>query len=135
MTFTPGTLNLVAYRNVPFIKTIRFVGYDFTGDTSAKMQVRLYRGATGDPLISLEVETAGTEGLSWVVTDEDGVDVSTLTIQIDEATVDACLPWPGNGQASGTDVAVVHDIIIDGGGVPKNRWYQGSFTIREGATV
>lgn len=131
---TPGTLNITVLRNVPFLDTIRFVGLDFTGATFA-MQVRLRRGAAGDPLLSLTGATAGSQGLSNVLTEEDGIDVSTVTIQIDEATVDALLPATTNGLPAGSDVVLYYDLVIDGGGVGKQRWVEGTFTIHEGVTV
>jgi hypothetical protein len=131
---TPGTLNITVYRNVPFLEAIRFVGLDFAGGTFA-LQVRLLPGTAGDPLISLTNQTAGTQGLSVAVTEEDGLDVSTLTIQIDEATIDALLPASTNGQKAGTDVNLFYDLIITATGFPKSRWLEGSFTIAEGVTV
>jgi hypothetical protein len=131
---TPGTLNLTVYRNVPFVESIRFVGLDFTGGTFA-LQVRLLPGTAGAALISLTNQTAGTQGLSVTATEEGGLDVSTLTIQIDEATIDALLPASTNGQKAGTDVALFYDLIITATGFPKSRWLEGSFTIAEGVTV
>lgn len=131
----PGTLDLIAYRNTPFKRTVDFVGYDFTGDTSAKMEVRITRAAAGAALISLTIQTPGTQGLSWAVATVDGVVTSTLTIDITEASIDACLPASSNGQKIGTDVVLQHDFISAGAGVGKVRWHQGSFTIAEGATV
>ena len=132
---TPGTLNLTAYRNVPFLEAIRFVGLDFTGGTFA-LQVRDYVAAEGSALLTLGNATAGTQGLSVVVTEEDGLDVSTLTIQIDEATIDALRPWPANGQkAKSGAVALRYDLIITATGLPKSRWLEGAFTIAEGVTV
>lgn len=131
---TPGTLNLTAYRNVPYLEAIRFVGFDFAGGTFA-LQVRLLPGTAGSALIGLTNATAGTQGLSVAVTEEGGLDVSTLTIQIDEATIDSLLPASTNGQKAGTDVALFYDIIITGGGLGKTRWLEGSFTIAEGVTV
>lgn len=131
---TPGTLNLTAYRNVPFLEAIRFVGFDFTGGTFA-LQVRLLPGTAGSALIGLTNQTAGTQGLSVVVTEESSVDVSTLTIQIDEATIDALLPASTNGQKAGTDVVLYYDLIITATGLTKSRWLEGTFTIAEGVTV
>lgn len=131
---TPGALDIVVYRNTPFLDDIRFVGLDFTGGTFA-MQVRLLPGTAGSALISLTNQTAGTQGLSVVVTTESGVSVSTLKIQIDESTIDTLLPASSNGQKAGTDVVLFYDLIITGGGVPKTRWLEGRFTIAEGVTV
>jgi len=131
---TPGALDIVVYRNTPFLDSIRFVGLDFTGGTFA-LQVRLLPGTAGSALIGLTNQTAGTQGLSVAVTTESGVSVSTLTIQIDEATIDTLLPASTNGQKAGTDVVLFYDLIITGGGVPKTRWLEGRFTIAEGVTV
>jgi len=131
---TPGTLNLTAQRNVPFLEAIRFVGLDFTGGTFA-LQVRLLPGTAGSALIGLTNQTAGTQGLSVAVTVESSINVSTLTIQIDEATIDALLPASTNGQKAGTDVVLYYDLVITGGGIGKTRWLEGSFTIAEGVTV
>lgn len=134
MSVIPGKLDFIAYRNAPFVRTVAFVGYDFTGDTTAKMEVRGHRGATGTADFSLTVQTAGTQGLSWSVATAGGVTTSTLTIYITEANIDALLPWPANGQKAGTDVVRVHDLVI-GSGLTKARWYEGAFTIREGVVI
>lgn len=131
---TPGTLNLTAYRNVGYLEAIRFSGLDFTGGTFA-LQVRLLPGTAGAALIGLTNQTAGTQGLSVAVTTESGVTISTLTIQIDEATIDALLPASTNGQKAGTDVVLYYDLIITATGLAKSRWLEGSFTIAEGVTV
>jgi len=131
---TPGTLDITVYRNTPFVDDIRFVGLNFTGGTFA-LQVRLLPGAAGSALISLTNQTAGTQGLSVVVTTESGVSVSTLKIQIDESTIDTLLPASTNGQKAGTDVVLFYDLIITGGGVAKTRWLEGRFIIAEGVTV
>lgn len=130
---TPATLNFDILRNQPFVDTIRFRGLDFTGATMA-MHFRQYRAATGDPLIGLANATAGLEGLSVVVTEEDGITISIVTIQIDKTTVNATLPWPANGQKANTDVTTYHDLKITGGGLPEMRWVQGIAPIREGVT-
>lgn len=130
----PGTLPLTVYRNVPYIEAIRFRALDFTGGTFA-MQVRPIPGATGTPLISLTNATAGTQGLSVVVTEESGVDISTITVQIDEATIDAILPAASNGLRAGDDVVLYYDLLITATGITKSRWLQGTLTISEGVTI
>lgn len=132
---TPGTLALTVQRNAPFLPdTLDFVGYDFTGGTFA-LQVRLRRGASGDPLLSLTNQTAGTQGLSVTTSVTGGVTTSHLQIQIDEATIDALLPASSNGQKAGTDVELYYDLIMTGAGLGKLRWVEGTFTIHEGVTV
>ncbi len=130
----PTTHNLRVQRNAPALITVDLVGYDFTGGTFA-MQVRAYRGASGSALISLTNQTAGTQGISVAVVTTGGVPTSTLTIQIDESTIDALLPASTNGQKAGTDVELVYDLVLTGGGFAKSRWLEGTFTIHEGATV
>jgi hypothetical protein len=127
-------LDIVVYRNTPFVDDIRFVGLDFTGATFA-LQVRLLPGTAGSALIGLTNQAAGSQGLSVVVTTEAAVSVSTLKIQIDEATIDTLLPASSNGQKAGTDVSLFYDLIITGGGLPKTRWLEGRFIIAEGVTV
>lgn len=130
----PTTLNLRVQRNAPWLMTMAIEGYDFTGGTFA-MQVRAYRGAAGSALIGLTNQTAGTQGISVAVVTTGGVPTSTLTFQIDEATIDALLPASTNGQKAGTDVELFHDIVLTGGGLGKSRWFEGAFTIHEGVTV
>ena len=132
---TPGNLPLSIQRNTPYLPdTIDFEGYDFSAATFA-MQVRSRRGATGDPLISLTNQTAGTEGLSVTTSESEGVTTSHLQIQIDEATIDAVLPASTNGQKAGTDVVLYYDLVITDAATGKHRWIEGTFTIFEGVTV
>ena len=130
---TPGTLDLRVQRWAPFIDTIAFEGFDFTGATFA-LQVRQYRDAAGSALISLTGATAGSQGISCVVTTDAGIPTSTLTIQIEEATIEGTLAYPGSGVKAGSDVTVYYDLVITGGGWPKTRWLQGTFTIEAGVT-
>lgn len=132
---TPVTLNLTAQRWAAYVETpIAFEGRDYSEATLA-MQLRQYRDATGSPLVSLTTQDAGTQGLSCVVTtDGDDNPTSWITIQIDEATLEAVLPWPANGQKANTDVVLFHDLVITGGGHAKRRRAAGTFTIQPGAT-
>lgn len=131
---TPGKFNFDIQRHAPFKESLRFKGYDFTGATFA-MQFRKYRAAQGDPLIDLENASSGAQGLSVVVTEESGVTISTVTVQINKSTIDATEPWPANGQKAETDVELYYDLKITGGGIPETRWIEGTATIREGVTV
>lgn len=132
---TPVTLPLRAQRWAVFLETpIAFEGRDYSAATFA-WQARQYRDAEGSPLISLVGAAAGSEGISCVVTtDADDVPTSWLTFQIDEATLEAVLPWPANGQKANTDVVLYHDLVITGGGHPKRRRAAGTFTLEPGAT-
>ena len=136
---TPAALPLTVQRWAPFVEAaFAFEGFDFSAATF-EMQVRSYRDAEGDPLIDLIGATAGTEGISCVVTvDADDVSTSWLTVQIDEVTINAVLPFVVTGgvpnRKANTDVSLYYDLKITGGGYPKTRWAQGSFTIEAGVS-
>lgn len=130
---TPGQLDIRANRWAPFVYSIDFEGYDFSAATFA-MQVRMFRDGTGAALIDLTNATAGTEGISATVATSGGVDTTTVVIRIDEATLDAVLPYPASGQEPDTDVALRWDIQITPTGGDKARWLEGVFTIAAGVT-
>lgn len=134
---TPVTLNLNAPRWAPFVETpIAFEGYDYSAATFA-WAARLYRDAPGSPLISLAGATAGSEGISCVVTvDAESVPTSWLTFQIDEATLEAVLPFTVTSgtpnRKAGANLVLYHDLQITGGGHVKRRRAQGEITIEPG---
>jgi len=130
---TPGSLTLRAYRWQPYVETLDFVGYDFTGATMA-MQLRLYPDATGSSLLSLVNASSALQGLSVAVVTTGGVPTSTVQIRIDETTLEALLPWPASGLKPGEDLTLYHDLVITGGGLPKTRWLQGPFILTPGVT-
>lgn len=127
---TPGRLDLTVQRWTPFAYQIDFEGLDFTGATMA-MQVRLYRDAPGDPLISLSNAAPNAEGLSVAVAEIDGGVITTVQIRINETTAEALLL---NAGKPGDDITLVYDLHIAGGGFPKTRWIEGTLIIRAGAT-
>lgn len=133
-----ATVDLTANRWEPFVDPTDFEGYDYSAATFA-MQVRLYRDAPGDPLISLTNATAGSQGVSVsVATDDDDQPISTVTIQIDEATLEAVLPFAvtsgSPNRKAGTDLELYYDLQITGGGHTKLRRMEGTFTIKAGVT-
>ena len=130
-----GYLDLSVKRNAPYLETIEFEGLDFTGDTGTKLQVRSHKGAADPADLTLTIQSAGTEGLSWSVATVEGVVISTLTIDIDEATIDALLPASTNGQKAGTDVARYYDLLGTAVGLIRDRLLEGRFNILEGVTV
>jgi hypothetical protein len=135
---TPVTLNLKAQRWAPFVETpIAFEGYDYSAATFA-WAARLYPDAPGSPLISLAGAAAGSEGISCVVTlDADDVPTSWLTFEINEATLEAVLPFAvtdgSPNRKAGSDLVLFHDLQITGGGHVKRRRAQGEITIQPGA--
>src|SRR5690606_18954517 len=110
-----GKRDLVVPRWTPWKHEIDVVGLDLPGGTFA-MQVRLYRDAPGDPLIDLENATAPAEGISVSVAEIDDEPVSTLTIRINETTIEGVLPFAVSSgspnRSPGADVALVWDLHI-----------------------
>lgn len=126
----PGNVPLRAYRNTPFVLPITVANYNFSAATFAA-QVRAYRDAPGAALITLGNATAGSQGISCTYS----APTSTIILQIDEATIDALLPYPANGARPGADVVLYWDFHVTGGGLIKTRLLQGTFTIEPGVTV
>lgn len=142
---TAATLALTAERWTPFKDTLECQGLDLTGGTFA-LQIRSYRDAPGDPLVSLTNQTAGTQGLSVVVSTVDDMPVSVITIQINETTIEGLLPFAvtsgvANRKAAtvtdptASDVKLAYDLHVTATGIPKQRFVEGTFTIKAGATV
>ena len=126
----PGNVPLRAFRNAPFVQPITVANYDFSAATFAA-QVRAYKDAPGAALITLGNALAGSQGISCSYV----APTSTIILEIDEATIDALLPYPANGVKQGADVELYWDFIVTGGGLIKSRLLQGTFTIEPGVTV
>jgi hypothetical protein len=126
----PGNAPLRAFRNTPLVQEITVANYDFSAATFAA-QVRAYKDAPGSALITLGNASAGSQGISCTYAGT----TSTILLQIDEATIDALLPYPTNGVKQGADVVLYWDFIVTGGGLIKTRLLQGTFTIEPGVTV
>lgn len=126
----PGNVPLRVYRNTPFVQVITVANYNFSAATFAA-QVRAYRDAPGSALITLGNAAAGSQGISCTYS----APTSTIILQIDEATIDALLPFPANGVKAGADVNLFWDFHVTGGGLVKTRLLQGTFTIEPGVTV
>lgn len=129
----PGVRDLTAYRWTPFLNVTEVRGENLTGATF-KLQVRLYRDAPGDALINLHNASAGSEGISVSFATVDGLPVSTITVQIDETTIEALLPFPTGGQAPDGVLELRYDLHITPSGGTKARWLEGKFTIAPGVT-
>lgn len=145
---TPGVLDLVAQRWVPFIYVIDYPFVDLSAATFAAMG-RLYKDAPGDPLFSLANAASNAEGVSVSVSTVDGyeidgqtydgVTVSSVQFRINETTIEGILPFVVTSgipnRKAGNDVSFAWDFVITGGGWPKHRSLQGEFAIEGGATV
>ena len=127
-----GILDLPpAYKRTPYKPgTIQFRALDFTGATLL-MHIRNLPGDTGAPLVSLAGATAGTQGLSITTSTVSGATSTFLTIQIDEATLEAL---PSAAPAS-LPLALYYDLHITPSGGTKQVWLAGKFTVNPGVTI
>lgn len=126
-----GRRDLVAKRWEPFVHTIDFVGFDFTGATFLA-QVRLFPDAPGVPLVDLAtVTTANTQGIRLVgVTTANGIPTSSVYIRINEPVVEG-LPFPSE---PGADNPLAWDMQIVPSGGDKYRILEGRFIVDSGVT-
>lgn len=149
---TPGRYDIAADRWVACIRTLTFVGLDFT-DAVFAMQVRLTGDASGSPLVDLAtVTTSSAEGvrLIYAGTDTianhiaagrlddvpsgyasgDSIALSQVGIRINETTIEA-LPFP---EERGDDIDLAWDMLITPSGGIKDKYIGGKFTVRAGVT-
>lgn len=156
---TPATVNLGGDRFVPFIRTLAFLGYDFTGATfAAQVRTRKDGGTLKADLGT--VVTASAEGVRLIyggtalisahiaagrltsVPDAtnpatgvayvaaDSVTLSQLGIRINETTMEA-MPY---GDDRGEDEVLYWDLHITPSGGTKDKYAGGTFTVRAGVT-
>lgn len=120
---------LDADRWTPFAQTFRFRNIDLSG-AAFEAQVRLTGDTPGEPLVDLATVTTDAEGLRLIsVADESGVTVSTVSMFIAEATMEA-LP---NADEIGNDLVLAWDMHITLAGLKQKRLY-GPFTVKAGVT-
>lgn len=125
----PATLPLAGGRFVPFVLTIEVQNVNLTGAT-LDMHIRLTPDTPGTALVDLSPAAAGSQGLSLVY--NAGTGHSTITIQIDETTMETL--GTTAGREVGTDLEVAWDMHITRTGVPKAVWFRGPFTVEAGVT-
>lgn len=126
-----GRRDLVANRWEPFIHTIDFEGVDWTGATIV-MQVRAVKDTSGTPLADLvTVGSVGTEGVTITgVTTTDDVPTTSISIRINEATMEAiAIP-----EVIGEDYLLWWDMQVTPSGENKIRILEGKFTVKAGVT-
>lgn len=125
----PGNLSLTLLRWQPFTYTIDFVGLDFTGATF-EAEFRQYQDAPDPALISLANASSPSQGISVTVVTTDGIPTSTVEIRIGETTIESLVFT----NPRGTDLPLVWDLVITGGGFAKSRWLEGAAIIHGGST-
>lgn len=124
-----GTWNIRANRWTPFVETVTCEAMDLTGAT-LDMQIRLLPTSSGSPLVDLSPAAPGSEGLSLAVDDSGLVTTSTITIRINEATMEPLLYDP---EREG-DAELWYDLHVTPAGGDKYVLIRGTFTIVDGAT-
>lgn len=130
-------LNISAFKRTPFVDDIAILGPDYTG-AAFLMHIRNKNGDTGSPLISLAGATAGSQGIS-VAYDADYIfnssgdtsPASIITIQIDEATIEAI----SLNNPTEKPLDLVYDLHVTPTGEPKRVELFGQFIIRPGSTI
>ena len=119
--FDTGRLPLQANRWVPFAYSIDFVGFDFTGAVF-KAQVR-DRKDGGFVRADMTVSLAS-------VTTAEGVPTSTVSLAIDEATMEAM----NAATEVGDDAKIWWDLHVTPSGETKFVALEGPFTVKAGVT-
>ena len=134
------TVNIGAFKHVPFIDDIVFEGHDWSA-ASFWMQVRPSLGDTGTPLINLTTQTAGMQGISctydptYSYTTEMGTletaPASKVLIHITEATLEAlALANPAY-----SNLTLKYDLQVQPSGGVKSVEASGDFIIYPGSTL
>lgn len=148
----PGRLDIGADRWVACVRSLTFVGVDFT-DATFSMQVRQRADLPGTPLVDLDtVETTAAEGVTIIYTGTDTIAnhiaagrldevpdgyvagdsllLSQVSFRINETTMEG-LPFPAE---IGDDSVFVWDMHITPIGGIKDKYLGGVFTVRAGVT-
>lgn len=124
-----ATVALGGRRFQAFAKTMRFKGVDLT-DASFRMEIRLAANTPGVPLVALGTVEEG-QGIRFVGVEEvDGVDVSTIVIQIDKENVET-LPYSGE---PGDDTVLAYDLMVEPLSGIEQVWVAGDFVAQAGVT-
>lgn len=147
---TPGHLVLAGDRQTPFLRTLTFLRIDFTGAVF-KMQVRDRKdgGAVRADLATVVTTAEGVKlvygGTATIAAhiaagrltavpagfaSGDNVALSTVTIRINEATMEA-MPF---GTEVGDDLELYHDFHVTPSGGTKEVYLEGPYIVRAGVT-
>jgi hypothetical protein len=123
----PQRLDLTVWKNVPARFTIEDVtvdgtAADFTG-MDGRRQVRLYQGATGDPLIDVSTFDTTQGEVSFPSSD-------SVEIFIEQSALDD-LPANGGETGSNDPDVFAYDIVIGG---ENAVFFYGDFKVYRGVT-
>ncbi|WP_439538667.1 hypothetical protein [Sphingomonas sp.] len=132
--------NFAIDKRAPTPVEIVIVGPDYS-DADFLMEWRNLPGDTGTAVLSLDTQTAGTEGISaaydaaYEFVDADGAEVTApatiITVQVDEATAEAL----SLGTPSKSGVQLSYDLHITPDGGTKFVALRGTVTIDPGTTI
>ncbi len=153
---SPAIQDLYADRRVPFVRSLVFLGNDFTGATFG-MEIRSIFDASGAALITLAGGVAaGAEGvrLAYGGTDtianhitagrlsevpggfasSTSVALSDVSIRVNELSMEdvAKVPYPSE---RGDNTVLAYDLHITPSGGVKDVYARGQFIVRPGATA
>lgn len=148
----PGRYDIGADRWVACIRSLSFVGLDFTGATFLA-HIRLHPDYPGFPLVALAtVGSAASEGIHLAYSGTDtianhiaagrinevppgytsasSVQISVVGLRVNETTMEM-LPFPAE---LGDELVLAWDMHITPSGGIKDKYLGGAFTVRPGAT-
>lgn len=92
MAIIPDTQHLPVRREQPFFYEFEIEALDLTGYTF-RSEWRANRETTGDAAVELTSATAPDEGISVSVETVEGIPFSTIQYRVDEATINALIPF------------------------------------------
>lgn len=126
---TPVTLDLSVWRNDDYVEEWTFT--DGTSEAnpgdpidltswSAEMEVRLYAGASGDPLIALATVTTDIEGIRFV-DPTNGI----VSIRIQDTTLSALAPAGKRGAPS----TLYYDLVLTDPAGDRHNYARGKFIV------
>lgn len=128
-----GRRDLVVRPNAPWVHTIDYEGFDFTGATfSAQFRDRKNGGNLRADLGT--VASVGTEGITLTgVTETDGIPTSHLSMRLNEATTEGWITSPSVESEAGEDGTIYWQLQITPSGGVKFNALEGEVTVKAGA--
>lgn len=122
----PALVDLRAFRGVPFSDTTDFEGQDY-GTAAFRMELRDYRDS---PALLVGLNNSGSgEGISCIVYQTEAGPVSSVTMRINETTLEQL----SFSNPRGGDRVMVYALDVTGGGLGKHRRMYGKFILEASA--
>lgn len=130
-------LDISAFKRVPFIARVPFVGVDWSSGATFALQIRALPGDTGTALVSLAGASAGSEGVSasydsaYELPDGTTAAATVLTIQVNEATLEGL----SLSARASEPVNLYYDLHVTPSGGTKAVQIFGKFDLYPGVTI